>query len=80
MDNSMETLLDRVEKALDLIETLETDKKELRKENSRLKAQLSKSAKAYNSVILEKTDHKEKVKSRLIGILDRIATIESMTG
>ena len=80
MDNSMDLLLDRVEKALDLIETLEADKKELKKENARLKAELNKSAKAYNAIMLTKTDHKEKVKSRLIGILDRIETIESMTG
>ncbi len=80
MGNSLEMLMDRVEKAIELIDSLEKENKELKSANSELKTELNKAAKAYNKVILKKTDEKEMVKSRLVSILDRVELIENMTG
>ena len=80
MGNSLEMLMDRVEKAIVLIDNLEKENKLLKTENSQLKTELNKTAKAFNKISLKKSDEKEKVKNRLVSILDRLETIENMTG
>lgn len=80
MGNSLDMLMDRVEKAIELIDNLEKENKLLKSENSQLKTELNKTAKAYNKIVLKKSDDKEKVKNRLVSILDRVEMIENMTG
>jgi len=77
MGKKIESLLDRAEKVLNVLDAVRSENKELRGENALLKAELASIEKEYKHLLLQGSDREQAVKSKLHGILDRLDQLES---
>lgn len=80
MSKKIDTLFSRAEKILDALEAARDENKELRRENIRLKSELTSIGKEYKHLRLQGGDKEQQVKTKLHGILDRLDQLESMAG
>ena len=80
MSEKLELMFEKVEQVLALLDRTKAENASLHDENRLLKAELTKIRKEYNSLRLEATDQKDRVKSKLVGILDRLDQLEDMAG
>lgn len=80
MSEKLELMFEKVEQVLALLDRTKAEKASLQDENKLLKTELTKIRKEYNSLRLEVTDQKDKVKSKLVGILDRLDQLEDLAG
>ncbi len=80
MSEKLELMFEKVEQVLALLDRTKAEKASLQDENKLLKTELTKIRKEYNSLRLEVTDQNDKVKSKLVGILDRLDQLEDLAG
>jgi regulator of replication initiation timing len=78
MSEKLELMFEKVEQVLALLDRTKAENASLIDENKLLKAELVKIRKEYNSLRLDVTDQKDKVKSKLVGILHRLDQLEDI--
>lgn len=78
MSEKLELMFEKVEQVLALLDRTKAENASLLDENKLLKAELVKIRKEYNSLRLDVTDQKDKVKSKLVGILHRLDQLEDI--
>ena len=78
MSEKLELMFEKVEQVLALLDRTKAENASLIDENKLLKAELVKIRKEYNSLRLDVTDQKDKVMSKLVGILHRLDQLEDI--
>lgn len=78
MSEKLELMFEKVEQVLALLDRTKAENASLIDENKLLKAELVKIRKEYNSLRLDVTDQKDRVKSKLVGILHRLDQLEDI--
>ena len=78
MSEKLELMFEKVEQVLALLDRTKAENASLIDENKLLKAELVKIRKEYNSLRLDVTDQKDKVKSKLVVILHRLDQLEDI--
>jgi regulator of replication initiation timing len=79
MDEKLEQLMAKVERVSQVLDTLKSDNKQLRTENTGLKSEMARLQKELDTVRLSTTDHSEAVKGKLGRVLERLEQLETIS-
>ena len=80
MGDKLELMFDKVEKVLERLEQLKDENSSLKRENDCLKTQMASLQKEYNGLKLNRVDQDDKIRSKLVTILNRLDQLEDMAG
>ena len=80
MTDKINELVEKIDRVLVRLEEIKLENSELKAENRNLKNELSTTRKAYESIRLTDTDRDDKIRTKLVGIMERLNQLESMAG
>ncbi len=78
MPDGYESLVDKAEKVLDLLDRVRRKDAALREENATLRAELTGINKECRELKLDKSDRSEQFKSRLLSVMNKLDELEKL--
>ena len=78
MSGMPESLAEKVEKVLHLLDKVKTENALIKQENTRLRAEVADIKKEYREIKLGNADQSEAVRTRLMAVLSRLEELESL--
>ena len=78
MPGKLESLVEKAEKVLDLLERIKRENVSLKKENVALKAELTGISKEYRQLKLDHFDRSDEFKSRLLAVMSKLDELEEL--
>lgn len=80
MSDRLNRLAEKVDEVLIRLDSMKSENRELKAGNTKLKSELLGLKKEHDSLMLEKNDRSDHLKSKLISVLSRLDELDSLTG